>query len=647
MTEPTDHELLADYARTGSDAAFDQLAARHIHLVHSAARRYAGNETQAEEITQAVFLILARKAGSLVGGWQRRLGAGLPGGGGAAATSLAGWLYQTARLTAANALKIETRRQLRDHAAYMQAQPNEADAAVWREIAPLLDEAMGKLGDTDRTVLVLRFFEGRTNAETAAALGLAEGAVQRRVLRALEKLRANFAKQGVTHTAQAIAGTVTQNAVLVAPLGLAAKVSLIAAKGLATTTAITTLVKGTVKTMTWLKFKFGIIGAVAFMAVATSLVVISNLHGRQVYPSRPASLVEIQQLFNLAAATRPDRCRFEANIEVTTPPYTTEQVKTTLAEIEKAMSDVNAHLNPQQKADWRIAQSNAIVKAQSGKRIQHVREWYSGNYYRLDINDEGMGEERFMRTHPNEYLETWVNIPNSPFSPYASYQIQREPHDMVLYKQEGERFGQFRLWQALKMNREVASLFVASVSMRETNNQKRAMFDYSGMKMDPAKVQELHAQTDSSWKLEANDEELDGKPVTHFTLIWSFTMPPSIHSDFKPDMFQGEMWVGQISGKPICLQELVTNLTQHTSTVVKRQKYNADGFPSVWTTIKINADSSFENQRVTFKEIQTNPTFTDEEAFAPVFPPNYIVSDGSSGRNVILQNPHPEIPVRK
>jgi hypothetical protein len=67
----------------------------------------------------------------------------------------------------------------------------------------------------------------------------------------------------------------------------------------------------------------------------------------------------------------------------------------------------------------------------------------------------------------------------------------------------------------------------------------------------------------------------------------------------------------------------------------------------VFTTTTINADSSFEKRRVTFKQIATNPSFTDEAAFAPVFPPNYIVSDGSPGRNVILQNPHPEIPIAK
>jgi len=399
--------------------------------------------------------------------------------------------------------------------------------------------------------------------------------------------------------------------------------------------------------MTSFKFKFAIFGAVVLIGVAISLPVFSKQNGQPGTPSRPASLVEIQQIYDLAAATKPDRCRFVADIEVTTPPYTTGQVSAELARIKNFMRDANASLNSQQIAEWEINQSNAIVKAQSGKRIQHVREWFSGNYNRLDITDEAMGTERFMRTHPNEYFETWVNIPDSPLSPYASYHIQRELRDVVLFKQTGERFGQFNLWQALKMDREVAGLFVVSVSMRDTNNQKRARFDYGGMKMDPAKVQELHAQTNSNWRLEATDEALDGKVATHFTLKWSFTPPPGIHSDYKPDIFQGEMWVGQISGKPVCLQELVTNLTRHTSTVVRREKYNADGFPAVWTKTKFKADASFEKQRVTFRQIETNSTFTDEEAFAPVFPLDYIVSDGSSGRNVILQNPHPEIPIKK
>ena len=259
MSEPTDHELLADYARTASEAAFAQLVARYINLVHSAAQRYAGNEAQAGEITQAVFLILARKAGRLSQGGPRRH------------VALGGWLYQTARLTAANALKAETRRQLRDHQAYMESQENQADAAVWREIAPLLDDAMGKLGETDRTVLVLRFFEGRTNAETAAALGLAEGAVQKRVQRALEKLRANFAKQGVTHTAQAIAGSVNRYAVLAAPAGLMALICANAAQGAIIATSITALANGALKTLAMTTIQKTLITATLIASVGTGL----------------------------------------------------------------------------------------------------------------------------------------------------------------------------------------------------------------------------------------------------------------------------------------------------------------------------------------------------------------------------------------
>jgi RNA polymerase sigma factor (sigma-70 family) len=257
MTEPTDHELLADYARTGAEAAFVQLVARHINLVHSAARRYTDSDAQAEEITQAVFLILARKAGKL-----------------SEDTVLSGWLYQTARLTAANALKAEHRRQHREQEAYMQSQENETDAVVWREIAPLLDDAMGRLNATDRTVLVLRFFERQTNAEVAAALGLAEGAVQRRVLRALEKLRASFAKQGVTHTAQAIAGTVTQNAVMIAPAGLLLIISANTGKGAAVAISTASLVHGTLKTLAWAKYKTIIAYGTAALIAGTAVIIV-------------------------------------------------------------------------------------------------------------------------------------------------------------------------------------------------------------------------------------------------------------------------------------------------------------------------------------------------------------------------------------
>ncbi|HXB60145.1 MAG TPA: sigma factor, partial [Candidatus Acidoferrales bacterium] len=93
MNDTPDAELLKQFARNQSEAAFAELVERHIGLVFSIAFRKTGNPQQAEDITQAVFIILARKAGSL-----------------GPKTVLPGWLHHTARLTAANLQRAELRR---------------------------------------------------------------------------------------------------------------------------------------------------------------------------------------------------------------------------------------------------------------------------------------------------------------------------------------------------------------------------------------------------------------------------------------------------------------------------------------------------------------------------------------------------------
>ena len=124
-------------------------------------------------------------------------------------------------------------------------------------------------------------------------------------------------------------------------------------------------------------------------------------------------------------------------------------------------------------------------------------------------------------------------------------------------------------------------------------------------------------------------------------------MPQGVKSSFKFDTFQADVWIGQVLGKAVCFQESVTNLTQHTATISKRGRFDDNGRPILWIVSKVNADSTFETRNVAFKRIEVNPAFTDEKAFAPVFPPDYIVSDVSSGTGVILQNPHPWIPIAK
>jgi uncharacterized protein (TIGR03435 family) len=262
MTGLDDHELLAEYARTESEAAFAVLVARYVNLVHSAAWRFTGNPHHAEEITQAVFIILARKAGRLRRG-----------------TVLSGWLYQTARLTAANFVKDEIRRQRREQEAYMQSTLTEPEPAAWEQIAPLLDEAMGRLGETDRNAIVLRFFENKTAPEVAASLKLNEAAAHKRVSRALDKLRQFFTRRGVVLPAMVLTTAIAANSVQAAPAALAKSVTAVAvAKGAAASSSTLTLIKGALKIMAWTKAKTVVVASVAVLfATGTTVVVVEKV----------------------------------------------------------------------------------------------------------------------------------------------------------------------------------------------------------------------------------------------------------------------------------------------------------------------------------------------------------------------------------
>jgi RNA polymerase sigma factor (sigma-70 family) len=262
MTDTPDAELLEQF-RKGFEDAFNVLVERYVALVHSVALRHTVNPQQAQDITQAVFIILARKAGTLGRG-----------------TVLPGWLYRTARLTAANFQRAETRRIRREQEAFMQSTLEEpATDALWRELSPQLDEAMASLGASERDALVLRYFQNKSVAEVGTFLGVQENTAQQRVSRALEKLRKFFVRRGVASATAIIAGAISANSVQAAPAGLAQAISTVAVtKGAAASVTITTLVKGTMKTMTWLKLKFAIgVSLAVLLAGGAATVAVSQI----------------------------------------------------------------------------------------------------------------------------------------------------------------------------------------------------------------------------------------------------------------------------------------------------------------------------------------------------------------------------------
>lgn len=199
----------------------------------------------AEDVTQGVFVALAQNARQLT-----------------VRPVLAGWLHRTAQNLAANVVRTDVRRRVREQeaAAMNELIATESDE-VWESIGPQLDAALGELNESDRDALMLRYFQRKSAREIAEILGVSDEAAQKRVNRAVERLREAFNKRGLAVGASGLAVVISAHAVQAAPAGLAATVSSAAifagtaaasstivtvSKTLAMTTLQKTLIAGTV-----------------------------------------------------------------------------------------------------------------------------------------------------------------------------------------------------------------------------------------------------------------------------------------------------------------------------------------------------------------------------------------------------------------
>src|SRR5438093_4801643 len=200
----SDQQLLREYVDDGSERAFQSLVQRHVDLVYSTALRRLSDAGYAEEVTQNVFVALARKAPFL-----------------GRDVALAAWLHKTTLLETRHRLRTELRRKRREEAAIAIGVTMNADDSLLKSLSPVLDEALMDLREKDRHAVLLRFFENKSLREVGEALGVGEDAAQKRVAKSLDQLTRFFRRRGYPVSAATVMAAALHGATQAAPAGLA------------------------------------------------------------------------------------------------------------------------------------------------------------------------------------------------------------------------------------------------------------------------------------------------------------------------------------------------------------------------------------------------------------------------------------------
>ncbi|PYJ63187.1 MAG: hypothetical protein DME24_01765 [Verrucomicrobia bacterium] len=261
MHEQSDAQLLRGYAQHGDEAAFREIVMRHTDLVYSVAVRCVNSPDLACDIAQSVFTDLSSKARPVA----EKL---------ADDASLVGWLYRSTRFAALNQLRNDHRRLAHERQAMELLLSNSETAPDWDRIRPVLDEAMDNLSDEDRDALLLRYFKNHDFRDVGLALGLSDDAAQKRVSRAVERLREFFAKRGVTVGASGLVVVISANAVQAAPVGLAVTIS--SAAALAGSAVQTSTAIATTKAIAMTTLQKTVVGGIVIAALVTPLVMLQQ-----------------------------------------------------------------------------------------------------------------------------------------------------------------------------------------------------------------------------------------------------------------------------------------------------------------------------------------------------------------------------------
>lgn len=312
MQPQSDAQLLRAYAEHGNEPAFTELVQRHTNLVYSAALRQVEVPATAAEISQNVFVSLARDA--------KNLGPKLT-----SEASLAGWLCRSARNLSLNHRRDEFRRVTRERHAMEQLLSTSDAAPDWDKLRRVLDDAMAELNETDHDALVLRFYQNQDFHTVGTTIGVSDDTAQKRVARALDKLRNLLAQRGIRATTTTLGVVITANAVQAAPVGLALTISAAALAGTAVTTS--TVIAATTKTI--------VMTTLQKTLVTTTIAVVA---GFGIYEARQAAQLrdQVQTLQRQQTALTEEIQQLQEDKN-----QATNRLSAVAAEIEKARSASN------------------------------------------------------------------------------------------------------------------------------------------------------------------------------------------------------------------------------------------------------------------------------------------------------------------
>lgn len=274
----TDWQLLYQYAHTGSESAFAELVRRHSAWVYGVALRGVRDAQLAEDVTQAAFLVLARKAGALPEG-----------------TIVAAWLFRTTRLAAAETLRREMRRRRREREAAMISMrtgspiAHAGDGPAWAHVAPAIDRAVERLGADDRRVVMLRYYGGKSFADVGVELGVTAEAARKRSTRAIERLRQMLSRSEVALSAVTFEALLLSNLVPSPPAALASGIATACVKPAAATASLSSMETIVLKTLFWAKVK-AVGGATAAAALVGAIVILGCAKATSQQPAASAAL---------------------------------------------------------------------------------------------------------------------------------------------------------------------------------------------------------------------------------------------------------------------------------------------------------------------------------------------------------------------